>query len=307
MFEIDLFLTDGFPALSLTLITEPLRVANREELKPIFRWRFLSETGGDLLSSSGLKIRTEKIGKSDARTCLLLTSYHPERAVGKEGLAWLRHRARMGCLMGCIDTGALIFAEAGLLNEHPAAAHFEAISAFSRQYPQEMFIDRLFDYSPPRCSSAGGVSTLDLTLALISHFRDEGLAGRVAEILTYERPEGTGRDQKLIRSLRGVNRSLGQAVELMLAHQVDPLPIRELAKICGLPDWKLRRLFMRYLHMGPREYYLGIRLGRAREMLRNSHLKIGEVAVECGFENLESFSRSYKRRYDCCPSQDRGF
>ena len=307
MIDIDIFLTEGFPALSLTLITEPLRVANREELRPVFRWRFLSEKGGELLSSSGLKVETEEMGERQADVCLLLTSYQPEKAVGGRGLAWLRRRARAGCLMGCVDTGALVFAEAGLLTRHPAAAHFEAISGFSRQFPQEMFIDRLFDFSPPRCSSAGGVSTMDMTLALIGHFAGDSLANRVAEILTYERVEGTGRDQKLIRSLRGVNRSLGQAVELMLTHQMVPVSIAEIAKQCGLPGWKLRRLFLRHLHMGPRSYYLELRLGRGREMLRNSHLKVGEIAVECGFENLESFSRSYKKKFSISPSEDRSF
>ncbi|MEL7013360.1 MAG: hypothetical protein AAFO72_08770, partial [Pseudomonadota bacterium] len=78
-----------------------------------------------------------------------------------------------------------MFAEAGLLNRRPAAVHHEAIVGFREKMGESYFVDRLFDFEGDRCSSAGGVVTIDMTLALIAHFGSGQLARRVAEILNY--------------------------------------------------------------------------------------------------------------------------
>jgi len=36
--------------------------------------------------------------------------------------------------MGCMDTGAMVFAEAGLLAKTPAAVHFEALQSYREAY-----------------------------------------------------------------------------------------------------------------------------------------------------------------------------
>ena len=60
-------------------------------------------------------------GPSDA--VLLLASYAAEDAALPGLLSGLRRRARQGVLMGCVDTGAVIFARAGLLEARSAAVH----------------------------------------------------------------------------------------------------------------------------------------------------------------------------------------
>ena len=101
-------------------------------------------------------------------------------------------------MMGCVDTGALIFAEAGLLDATPAATHFEALSGYRDTYDDRMFADRLFDVSESRCSSAGGVATFDMALGLIARYCGRDLSHRVAEILTYRPTEFEGPQQKLL-------------------------------------------------------------------------------------------------------------
>ncbi|WP_343562077.1 GlxA family transcriptional regulator [Kiloniella sp. b19] len=293
----------GFPVLSLTLITEPLRLANRELGREEFIWSIISDEGGTLHSSSNLPITTDPLPDSKPDAVIVLTSYRPDRSATPRTLSWLRKLDRLGCLMGCVDTGALVFAKAGLLNTRPAATHPEAISGFLQQFPNSLFIDRLMDFSPPRLSSAGGVATLDMTLALIAHFNDETLSGRIAEILTYK-PLLHGPDpQQLPRSIAP---EIHDAVSIMEANLSRCLGIAEIADRVGLPVWKLTRLFKRYLHSSPTSYYMKRRLVRARDMLRNSTLPVGDIAIQCGYENAEAFSRAYRNRYGKPPSEDRG-
>lgn len=305
--DISVVLSDDFPVLSLTLITEPLRVANRELARPLFTWRLVSEKGGRISSSSGFEVDTAPLDNGKPDALILLTSYGPDRSATGTVLAWLRRMDRAGCLMGCVDTGALVFARAGLLNRRPAAAHHEAIVGFAREFPGKLFVDRRFDFAPPRFSSAGGIATADMTLALIAHFAAPAVATRVAAILNYAPPDRTrtGSAPASADRLEAISPVLAQAVDLMRTNLSSPLEVSRISLACGVPGWKLTRLFKRHLHHSPAAYYLSLRLDQAQDMLRNSSLSVGDIASECGYDNIESFSRSYKTRHGRPPSRDR--
>ncbi|MEM7121724.1 MAG: helix-turn-helix domain-containing protein [Pseudomonadota bacterium] len=305
--DVDIVLTDRFPILSLTLVTEPLRVANREDAGQRWRWRCISVEGGRVTSSSGFAVDTVPPDDRRVDIVLLLSSYQPETALVKPLLRWLKARARAGAMMGCVDTGAMIFAEAGLLTKVPAAVHFEALRGYRERFRDEMFVDRLFDVSSNRCSSAGGVATIDMTLGLIERFSGRDLAARVAEILTYRPTAFSGPQQKLLTdtSLKRLDRNLAKAVDLMIATLDQPLPVAAIAERIGVPDWTLGRLFKQYLKQTPAAYYRHLRLTEARNLLRNSSLRVSEIAGLCGFENPESFARAYKRTFGKAASQDR--
>ncbi|MDJ0626612.1 MAG: helix-turn-helix domain-containing protein [Rhodobacter sp.] len=293
---------DGFPVLSLTLISEPLRVANRELGRSKFEWLAVSDKGGTCHSSSGIPFETVALTEKPPDAAILLASYKPDTSSTAETLAWLRHLDRSGSLLGCVDTGALVFAKAGLLGLRPAAAHPEAIAGFHRQFPESLFVDRMFDFSPPRFSSAGGVATLDMTLALIAHFTNQRLSRRVAQILTYDPPLIGWQRQPTSSS---IPKELRDAVTLMEANLTHCLSVSEIAAKLVLPTWKLNRLFNRYLHSSPTSYYVSLRLARARDMLRNTTLLVGDVAAECGYGNADVFSRAYREQFGTTPSTDR--
>ena len=310
MIRLDILIAEGFPLLSLSLVIEPLRVANRESLRQRFTWRVLAPGKRAVKSSSGI-VFTPDGGLDDGKAdvVILLCSYRPEQSITPEIIAWLKRRAVHGCLMGCVDTGAIVFAEAGLLQYCPAAVHHEALAGFQQKHGESFFVDRLFDFSPPRCSSAGGVVTIDLTLSIIEHFGSVELAYRVAEILNYRRLEGErtqgvfGKDWSVAR----LNRDLARCVEIMISHVGTPLSASEIATRAGLQVRQMRKLFTRYLKQSPTRHFQTLRLEQARNLLRNSHQAVGTIAVLCGFENIETFSRAYKKHYGVPPSKDRNF
>ena len=302
MTRIAVHLADGFPILSLTLISEPLRVANRELGRAKFEWVAVSDDGGTCHSSSGIPIETVALAVEAPDAAILLASYKPDSSSTSKTLTWLRQLDRRGCLLGCVDTGSLVFARAGLLGTRSAAAHPEAIVGFHRQFPESLFVDRMFDFSPPRFSSAGGVATLDMTLALIGHFTDQRLSQRVAQILTYDPPPAGWHRQPIPASLP---QELRDAVALMEANLTHCLSVSEISSKLSLPTWKLNRLFNRYLHSSPTTYYVNLRLARSRDMLRNTTLLVGDIAAECGYANADVFSRAYRKHFGTAPSTDR--
>lgn len=309
MKTINIVLGEAFSLVSLSMVTEPLRVANRESPKPLFQWRLLSVDGKRPKSSSGLALDIDgPLDEAKADVVILLASYSPDKLRSEGFLNWLRRRAREGCLMGSVETGALLFAEAGLLNKRPAAVHRESIVAFKEARGDDLFVERLFDFGGDRFSSAGGVVTMDMTLALITHFTNARLARRVAEVLYYkprdsDRDESIGADSSLLR----LDRNLARSTELMLANMESPLRISEIAARLGIQVYQLRRVFIRHLGLTPQAYYLHLRLDRARNLLRNSHEKVGTIAMICGFPAPESLSRAYSKRFGRSPAKDRSF
>lgn len=304
MVNVTLHLADGFPILSLTLITEPLRVANRELGRPMFKWVAVSDKGGICQSSSRIPLETAALPMDVPDAAILLASYKPDTSSTADALSWLRRLDRKGCLLGCVDTGALVFARAGLLGVRPAAVHPEAIAGFHRQFPESLFVDRMFDFSPPRFSSAGGVATLDMTLALIAHFTSQRLAQRVTRILTYDPPAAGWMPPAIPQS---IPQEVRDAVAIMQSNLSRGMSISDLASALEVPVWKVNRLFNRYLHSSPTSYLMHLRLAKARDMLRNTTLTVGDIATECGYDNAESFSRAYRSQYKLSPSQDRDF
>ncbi len=311
MQNIGILLFDGFPMISLSSIIEPLRIANRESRQPVFDWKLITATGGAVTSSSDIEISADHGFQSDYApdVLLALTSYHPEKAVTQPAINYVRRQSARGVLMGCVDTGALLFAKSGLLKNRKAAVHHESLKAIRDSHPAEVFIDRLFDFSESFCSSAGGVATLDMTLALIAHFEDKKLSKAVAEAINY-RPLTTslaqielGQDWSVAR----LDRRLALAVEIMRDTLDKPLSISELARLVELKNWQLRRKFLKFFGETPARYYLNLRLENARALLKNSPASIGDIGMQCGFVNVETLSRSYKKRYGIQPSKDRHY
>ena len=308
MTHVTLVIGAGFPLLSLSLVTEPLRLANREHGSQLFQWRVVSPDGAGPSSSSGQVLAVDgPLDDEKTDVVLLLASYGPERMRSRALMAWLRRRARSGCIMGGVDTGALLFAEAGLLTKRPAAAHPEALAALQETAGVDAICDRLFDVEGDRCSSAGSIVTLDMTLSLIERFSSARLAKRVAEILLYSpvAPETPNRGRTVDWTTSRMDRRLLATIDVMRRHLEPPLSLSEVAEQVQTPPWNLRRLFQKQFSQSPQTYYRDLRLDHARNLLRNSTQSVGTIAMICGFSAPESFSRAYRERYGRAPSNDR--
>ncbi|MEM7499923.1 MAG: helix-turn-helix domain-containing protein [Pseudomonadota bacterium] len=296
---------EGFPLLPLACITEPLRVANRESPRPLFDWRVLSPDGARPRASNGRPVDVDGgLDAGPADVVLLLSSYAPAAMASAALTRWLRWRAASGALMGCVDTGALHFAEAGLLTRRPAAAHQEALPGFREAKGADLFADRPFDLDGDRCSAAGGVATMDMTLAIVERFGTARLADRVAAILNHRRAAVSEKPASAWTT-PGLDRRLAQALEIMHANIERPVPVAEIAARVGCPGWRLHRLFRRRFGEGPQAYYLSLRLDRARDLLRNSSERVGSIALICGFPAGEALARAYRARFGLAPGRDR--
>ena len=53
--------------------------------------------------------------------------------------------------------------------------------------------------------------------------------------------------------------------------------------------------------ISPSEYVAELRISKAKELLLNEDINISEIAQECGFSSLYSFSRAFKENVGISP------
>ncbi len=298
-----------FSFTSLAICMDGLRIANRESVVPAYDWIVAGETGAPVPSSSGPAItpRARLAELPVSPVTIVLTAYEPEAACTPGLLAWLRRQDRLGGIVGCVDTAALVLARAGLLKGERIAVHHEVAAPFREEIGASILPDRRFAFEGRRLSSAGGIATLDMLLALIERTRDRALAERVAQGLSFPFPPdpvADGRD-RLPSGLAGIARRLARLVAVMQSRLEAPLPVAEVCRRASVEASTARRLFRVHLGQSPSAYYLGLRLERARTLLRYSHLGIAEIAAAVGFADAPSFSHAFKRVTGLPPSRAR--
>lgn len=209
--------------------------------------------------------------------------------------------------LGGIDTGSVVLAEAGLLQGYRATLHWEAIEAFKESYPQLDVTQELFEIDRRRITCAGGTASIDLMLDLIGQAHGADLAIQVSEQFVLGRIRPRKDHQRMeIASRYGIrNKKLVHVIGEMEAHSEPPLSTLALAESINVTRRQLERLFRLHLNDTPSNFYLRLRLEKARQLLRQTDLSVLEVSIACGFESPSYFTRSYRARFERCPREDR--
>src|SRR5262249_24493521 len=103
----------------------------------------------------------------------------------------------------------------------------------------------------------------------------------------------------------GVNGSdprVARVIELMDVNRERPLAVAELARAVNLSSSYLTRLFLATTGRTPARYDKDRRLDASRELIGETFLTIKEVMAAVGWNDPSHFSREFKRRFGCAPS-----
>ncbi len=79
------------------------------------------------------------------------------------------------------------------------------------------------------------------------------------------------------------------------------LTISELAEITGISEKHFRRLFFDIYKKNPYEFLKDFRLNKAELLILNTAKKISDIAFQCGFSDVYSFSHCFKRNFGVSP------
>ncbi|MCF8468426.1 MAG: GlxA family transcriptional regulator [Sneathiella sp.] len=302
-------LVPEFSALAFISAVEPLRLANRLSDEKIYSWECYSIDGAPAVSSAGIEFSVQgKISDIPALpTVFTCGGIDIQKHTNPQIIATLRRLASHGSNLGAICTGAHVLAKAGLLKGYRCTIHWENLSGFQEDFPELDITSELFEIDRNRYTCAGGTSSLDMMLSLITKQTNQELALAVADQLIYHRiREGNERQRMELRARLGISHpKLLAAIACMEENLEEPLSCSDLAVKVGLSTRQLERLFQKYLDYSPTRYYLGLRLDRARYLLTQTSLPIIEVALACGFVSASHFSKCHREHFGRTPSDER--
>jgi transcriptional regulator GlxA family with amidase domain len=215
-----------------------------------------------------------------------------------------------GATLAAACSGALLLAEAGLLDGQDATTHWGYCDAMSRHYPRvRLHPGRALVVTgdAQRLVMGGGsTSWLDLTLYLIARFVTLEEAMRVAKLHLIEwHQAGQQPFAVLSRSRQAADALIGRCQEWVAQHYDEPTPVATMAKLSGLHERTFKRRFAKATGMPPMEYVHALRSEEAKQMLEATELSVEAIANEVGYEDASFFGRLFRRRVGMTPAQYR--
>lgn len=285
---------------------EVLRMANRLSGSDAYAWDVTTPDGTAAVASNGLTLQpTIPLAAMTRQPDLLLAcgGVDVREAVDVRVTVALRRFARAGVPLGSLCTGAFALAEAGLLRGRRCAIHWEDLAAIEEEFRDIEFVGDLFAVDRDRVTCTGGIAPLSLMLAMVEARLGAALAAAVAAQFLVDRVRaGTERQ-------RGAGpaapEKLAAAVRLMEDAVGWPLRTAAVADSVGLSGRQMERLFRRHFGESPAAYASGLRLERARRLLRETAMQITAVGAACGYATPSRFSAAYRGRFGVPPNHER--
>lgn len=223
---------------------------------------------------------------------------------------WLRARYRAGATLAAACSGAMLLAEAGLLDGQEATTHWAWCDTLRERYPRvTVHAQRALVVSGEGqrlVMAGGGTSWLDLVLYLIARVAGVEAAMRVARINLIDwHAVGQQPFARLARSRQVGDAAIARCQTWIADHYQEPAPVAAMARLSGLPERSFKRRFRLATGMSPLEYVHTLRIEEAKQMLETGEQPVEAIAAEVGYEDAGFFSRLFRRKVNLTPSQYR--
>ncbi|MBB3645248.1 transcriptional regulator GlxA family with amidase domain [Rhizobium sp. BK619] len=235
---------------------------------------------------------------------------HSERECAAEAaiVAWLRRAIRPGIRLASICSGALLAAEAGMLDDCDCTTHHGCMEDLIRLAPTARVREnRLYVEDGERLTSAGITAGIDLMLHIVAEAAGHACAVAVARYLVVYLRRG-GSDPQLSPWLEGRNHIhpvIHRAQDAVVADPAQDWSVSALARLSGASPRNLSRLFNEQTGMSVTDFVNRMRVALAREMLAGSRLDMEAVAMRAGFGSARQLRRAWNRLHESPPSTAR--
>jgi len=84
-----------------------------------------------------------------------------------------------------------------------------------------------------------------------------------------------------------------------------PWTLKQMAEQCGIQRTRINTVFQKLTGSTPMEYLSRLRMERAKTLLRETDIKVIDIAFECGFSSSQYFANTFKRAAGMTPSEYR--
>ncbi len=298
-----------FSTLCLANAVEPLRAANTLADGAHYHWSLVSMDGEPVASSSAVHVAVdgglESLSGCDA--LFVIASYGYDRFATSAFKARLRRTARSVPVLGGLDTGPWLLADAGLLDGYRATIHWQESTRLEEDFPEIEVSGERYVRDRDRITAGGATAVLDLMLRLVRERLGDALAIDVMRLFLYDTEHQAELPQRVPLSAPFIARApdVARAIAVMEEAVEDPLAIPEIARRAGCSQRRLERSFAATLAVTPTQYYRAMRLGAARHLLLETGQTVADIAARTGFSSAAILSRAYRTYFGYPPIETR--
>lgn len=225
-------------------------------------------------------------------------------------IAWLKDCHARGAVLASACSGALLFAEAGLLDGYDATTHWAFADAIARRHPRIRMRPEnalvVTGEGHRLVMAGGGTSWSDLALYLISRFAGVGQAMDTARMNLVEwHAVGQQPYARLARSRQSEDAVIARCQVWIAEHYQEPAPVAAMVRLSELPERTFKRRFQRATGLSPLEYVHTLRLEEAKQMLEAGNEPVEAIANAIGYEDAGFFGKLFRRKVGLAPIQYR--
>jgi transcriptional regulator GlxA family with amidase domain len=223
---------------------------------------------------------------------------------------WLRDCYHRGAIVATACSGALLLAEAGLLQGAEATTHWAYCDLLRRHYPgirvREQAALVASGEGQRLVMAGGGTSWLDLALYLIARATSVEIAIQTARVFLIDWHDvGQQPFASLARSRQADDAVIARCQAWIAEHYAEPAPVAAMVRLSGLAERTFKRRFQQATGLGPLEYVHTVRLEEAKQMLEKENASAEAVAHAVGYEDAGFFNRLFRRKVGLTPAQYR--
>lgn len=206
---------------------------------------------------------------------------------------------------GC--SGALILAEAGLLDGRRATTHWDAMDLLATYDAIELEPDRIFVKDGSVYTCAGVTASIDLALAFVEEDIGPKTAYDVARhfILYLKRPSRQPQLSAPLASQAPRQLSIRTLQLFIASNPGEDLSVPTLAEKMTMSVRNFTRVFTREVGVSPGKFVRKVRVEAARRRLEETSHGIDQIAWECGFGNAENMRRVFQAELSLAPIEYR--
>lgn len=254
----------------------------------------LPDVPPDLVLIPGLEYQ----GEADCKN--QLDSLHAESEL-------LKQYAKAGVQIGAHCSGTLLLAHTGLLDNKAATTSWWLVPTFIRLYPSVILQTNAMVAEDGQFITAGAVTALfTLLLRIIEQRAGPELAQNTARFLLVDY---TQQSQAAFISKALMQRprsAFGDRVDDYLQRQIStdtaPISVQALAAHAAVSQRTLLRRFRALYQQSPQAHLQDLRIERAKALLTATALDLSEILSQCGYADLASFRKLFKRKTALTPS-----
>lgn len=308
---------DGSMLSSIAGPIDALRVAQklaqiRQPLAPpLFEPRVVSVRGATRVrTSSGLDIDGVAAPAAEIDVVLVPGVMHssPAELAGRlqalrPEIEWLRAMHLRGVRIAASCSGTFLLAATGLLDGRRATTSWWLAAAMRSAFPAvALESDQMLVEDGGVITTGAATAIYQLILRLIAETGGDDLAQQTARMLVIDAERQSQAPYVSEALMQRPRSSLSERADRMLQEALDgQISVAALAQQLNTSERSLLRHFKEQYGESPIAHIQRLRVERAKALLETSHLSFEEIVERCGYSDVSSFRKLFKRATTLTP------